>query len=81
MNSTTSRCEGGGQLGERADGVSDHTRFLRLVTASRTDATAATAAAIRHGRTQQLWQAGITGAGRRLIAGGRVRLQNAGPRT
>ena len=56
----------------------NHTNFLRPMTASRTDATAA---AIYQGRTQQLWQAGIGDAGRRRIAGGRVRLQNAGPRT
>jgi acyl-coenzyme A thioesterase PaaI-like protein len=40
-----------------------------------------TATAIHQGRTQQRWQAGITDAGRRLIATGQVRLRNAGPRT
>ncbi len=39
------------------------------------------ATAIHQGRTQQLWQAGITDVGRRLIATGQVRLQNAEPRT
>src|SRR5258708_7173177 len=40
-----------------------------------------TATAIHQGRTQQLWQAGITDGGRRLIATGQVRLQNVEPRT
>ena len=63
--------------GPVAAGVSHYTSFPRPMTASRTDATAT---AIHQGRTRHLRQAGLTAAGRRLIATGQVRLQNAGPR-
>ena len=63
--------------GPVAAGVSHYTSFPRPMTASRTDATAT---AIHQSRTRQLWQAGPTTAGRRLITTGQVRLQNAGPR-
>ena len=54
-----------------------YTTVLRPMTAGRTGVTAT---AIHQGRTRQLWQAGLTAAGRRLSATGQVRLQNAGPR-
>jgi len=57
--------------------VSHYTTVLRPMTAGRTGVTAT---AIHQGRTRQLWQAGLTAAGRRLSATGQVRLQNAGPR-
>jgi len=57
--------------------VSHYTNFRRPMTAGRTGATAT---AIHQSRTRQLWQAGPTTAGRRLITTGQVRLQNAGPR-
>jgi len=60
-----------------AVGVSCHSNFLRPMTASLMEVIAT---AVPQSRTQQLWQAGITDVGRRLIATGQVRRQNAGPR-
>ena len=60
-----------------AVGVSGHSNFLRPMTASLMEVIAT---AVPQGRTQQLWQVGITDVGRRLIATGQVRRHNAGPR-
>jgi acyl-coenzyme A thioesterase PaaI-like protein len=59
-----------------AAGVSNHTKLPAPMTASQIELTAT---AIHQGRTQR-WQAGITDAGRRLIATSHVRLHNAGLR-
>jgi acyl-coenzyme A thioesterase PaaI-like protein len=64
------------EQGQIAVGVSSHTSLLRPMTAGRIGA----ATAIRHGRTQQPWQAGIIDEASRLIATGHVKLRNAGPR-
>lgn len=59
-----------------AVGVSNHTNFLRPMTAWRIEVTAR---AIRQGRTQQLWQVDIANEAGRLAATGQVRLQNVVP--
>ena len=55
--------------GQITVGVPHYTNFLRPMTAGRTGVTAT---AIHQSRTRQLWQAGPTAAGRRLITTGQV---------
>lgn len=57
----------------RVVGVSNHTDFLRPVTAG---ILTATATPIQRGRSQQLWRVEITDTDLRLVAIGQVRLQN-----
>ena len=54
-------------------GVNNSTDFLRAITAG---TVTATTTPIHRGRRQQLWQVDITDENQRLIAQGRVRLQN-----
>jgi uncharacterized protein (TIGR00369 family) len=56
-----------------AVGLSNHTDFLRAHTQGRLDVRAW---AIHQGRTGQLWQCDITRPDGKLVAQGRVRLQN-----
>jgi uncharacterized protein (TIGR00369 family) len=60
-----------------AVGVTNTTDFLRPITGGRVEVTASP---VQQGRTQQLWNVEITDAGGRLIAVGRVRLQNVDAR-
>ncbi len=55
-------------------GVTNHTNFLRSVTAGARLTTTATP--IHRGRTQQLWQVEITDDAGKLIGRGEVRLHN-----
>jgi len=66
-------------LGERGRvvGVANQTDFLRAVSEGHLTATATP---IHRGRSQQLWQVGITDEADRLVARGQVRLQNLDPR-
>ena len=59
-----------------AVGVSNHTNFVRPMTAGRIEVTAR---AIQQGRTHQLWQGDIVEEAGRLVAAGQVRLQNVEP--
>ncbi|GAA4548617.1 PaaI family thioesterase [Pseudonocardia xishanensis] len=54
-------------------GVSNSTDFLRPV---RTGRLSVVATPVARGRTQQLWEVAITDSESRLVATGRVRLQN-----
>lgn len=59
--------------GQFAAGLSNHTDFLRAHTSGRLDVRAFP---IHQGRTGQLWQCDIARADGKLVAQGRVRLQN-----
>jgi 1,4-dihydroxy-2-naphthoyl-CoA hydrolase len=59
--------------GQHAVGLSNHTDFVR---AHRTGPLDVRAYPIHQGRTGQLWQCDITRADGKLVAQGRVRLQN-----
>ena len=59
--------------GKFAVGLSNHTDFIRAHTAGRLEVRAVP---IHQGRTGQLWQCDITRADGKLVAQGRVRLQN-----
>lgn len=66
-------------LGERGTvvGVSNHTDFLRAVSAGHLRAVATP---IHRGRSQQLWLVEVRDDQERLVARGQVRLQNLDPR-
>jgi uncharacterized protein (TIGR00369 family) len=59
--------------GRYAVGLSNHTDFLRAHGAGRLDVRAF---AVHQGRTGQLWQCDVTREDGKLVAQGRVRLQN-----
>ena len=59
--------------GRYAVGLSNHTDFLRAHASGRLDVRAF---AVHQGRTGQLWQCDITREDGKLVAQGRVRLQN-----
>ncbi|MEA2243828.1 MAG: hypothetical protein QOD24_3384 [Solirubrobacteraceae bacterium] len=61
------------EAGQFAVGLSNHTDFLRAHTEGRLDVRAAP---VHQGRTGQLWHCDITRADGKLVAQGRVRLQN-----
>ncbi len=54
-------------------GVNNSTDFIRSMTAGRVDVVAEP---VQQGRTQQLWQVSLTREDGKLVAQGRVRLQN-----
>jgi uncharacterized protein (TIGR00369 family) len=62
-----------GERGEFAVGLSNHTDFIR---AHRDGRLEVVASPIHQGRTGQLWQCDITREDGKLVAQGRVRLQN-----
>ncbi len=59
--------------GQFAVGVNNSTDFIRSMTAGRVDVVAEP---VQQGRTQQLWQVTLTRDDGKLVAQGRVRLQN-----
>jgi 1,4-dihydroxy-2-naphthoyl-CoA hydrolase len=59
--------------GQFAVGVNNSTDFIRSMTAGRVDVVAEP---VQQGRTQQLWQVTLTREDGKLVAQGRVRLQN-----
>ena len=59
-------------------GVNNNTDFLRAVRAGKLTARSTP---VHRGRRQQLWQVDITGPDGKLVAQGRVRLQNVEPDT
>jgi uncharacterized protein (TIGR00369 family) len=61
------------EAGQFAVGLSNHTDFLRAHTEGRLDVRAVP---VHQGRTGQLWHCDITRADGKLVAQGRVRLQN-----
>jgi uncharacterized protein (TIGR00369 family) len=62
-----------GSAGQFAVGLSNHTDFIRAHKEGRLDVRAFP---LHQGRTGQLWQCDITRADGKLVAQGRVRLQN-----
>ena len=61
--------------GRAAVGISNHTDFLRAVSAG---VLRAEAVPVQRGRTMQLWRVDITDEQQRAVASGRVRLFNTG---
>ena len=59
--------------GQFSVGVNNSTDFVRSMTAGRIDVAAEP---VQQGRTQQLWQVTLTREDGKLVAQGRVRLQN-----
>ncbi|MBJ7451276.1 MAG: PaaI family thioesterase, partial [Blastococcus sp.] len=59
--------------GQFSVGVNNSTDFVRSMTAGRIDVVAEP---VQQGRTQQLWQVTLTRDDGKLVAQGRVRLQN-----
>lgn len=59
--------------GQFSVGVNNSTDFIRSMTAGRVDVVAEP---VQQGRTQQLWQVTLTREDGKLVAQGRVRLQN-----
>ncbi|SOC47245.1 uncharacterized domain 1-containing protein [Blastococcus aggregatus] len=59
--------------GQFSVGVNNSTDFVRSMTAGRVDVVAEP---VQQGRTQQLWQVTLTREDGKLVAQGRVRLQN-----
>jgi 1,4-dihydroxy-2-naphthoyl-CoA hydrolase len=59
--------------GQFSVGVNNSTDFVRSMTAGRIDVVAEP---VQQGRTQQLWQVTLTREDGKLVAQGRVRLQN-----
>lgn len=59
--------------GQFSVGVNNSTDFVRSMTAGRVDVVAEP---VQQGRTQQLWQVALTREDGKLVAQGRVRLQN-----
>jgi 1,4-dihydroxy-2-naphthoyl-CoA hydrolase len=59
--------------GQFSVGVNNSTDFVRSMTAGRIDVVAEP---VQQGRTQQLWQVSLTREDGKLVAQGRVRLQN-----
>ena len=67
------RVDGGRPAGQFAVGLSNHTDFLRAHREGRLDVRARP---VHQGRTGQLWHCDITREDGKLVAQGRVRLQN-----
>jgi 1,4-dihydroxy-2-naphthoyl-CoA hydrolase len=65
------------ERGQIAVGINNNTDFLRSMSSGRVTVTATPA---QQGRTQQLWDVGISDRDGRLVARGTVRLQNVEPR-
>jgi 1,4-dihydroxy-2-naphthoyl-CoA hydrolase len=61
------------EQGQFSVGVNNSTDFIRSMTAGRVDVVAEP---VQQGRTQQLWQVTLTREDGKLVAQGRVRLQN-----
>ena len=61
------------EQGQFSVGVNNSTDFVRSMTAGRIDVVAEP---VQQGRTQQLWQVTLTREDGKLVAQGRVRLQN-----
>ena len=61
------------EQGQFSVGVNNSTDFVRSMTAGRIDVVAEP---VQQGRTQQLWQVTLTRDDGKLVAQGRVRLQN-----